>query len=138
MNPTSLESFPDTQYHADARLVTWHPRGVLDDELLDRVADFVELEEQIADAPFNRFTDFDQLTDIRLKIGHVFQVTGRRGASYVGAPVKSALCCKWVVGFGIARLYEELMKGAAIEVRAFHHRKEAADWLGVSEEILLP
>jgi len=40
------------------------------------------------------------------------------------------------VGFGIARMYESLMKGTPIDARAFRDRVTAAIWLDVPAEIL--
>ena len=132
-----LKGFPETRWYADVRLVTWHPRGVLDDELADRIIDFMESEERIADAPFHRYADFDGLTEIQLKFGHAFRIAERRKAFYGGGPpVKSAIYCDWIVGFGMARLYAELMKDCPIEVRAFRDRKAAAEWLGVPVDLL--
>ena len=50
--------------------------------------------------------------------------------------MKSALFSEDWVGFGIARLYESLMKETLIEVRAFRDRAKAAVWLDVPPEIL--
>ena len=132
-----LKGFPETRWHADVRLMTWHPRGVLDDELADRVIAFIESEERIAEAPFNRYTDFSGLTGIRLTFGHAFQLAERRKVTSAGrGPVKSAIFCDWIVGFGMARLYAALMRDSPIELRAFRSREEAAEWLEVPMEIL--
>jgi hypothetical protein len=40
------------------------------------------------------------------------------------------------VGFGVALLYESLMKETLIDARAFRDRANAAVWLGVPAEIL--
>jgi hypothetical protein len=50
--------------------------------------------------------------------------------------VKSALFSEDWVGFGIARLYESLMKETLIEARAFRDRAKAAAWLSVPSGIL--
>jgi hypothetical protein len=133
-----LKAFPYTQYYPEARLVTWHPRGVLDDELADRIVEFTDSEERIADAPFNRYTDFNGLIEIRLKFGHAFQIAEHRRTLYTGETVKSAFVSDWVIGLGMARMYAALMEGSPIEVRAFRSRSDAAAWLGVREEILHP
>ncbi len=119
--------------------MTWHPRGVLDDPLLDEIAAFVQAQEQVTTAqPFNRFTDFSGLMEIRLQIGHVFKVAETRIRAHADlAPVKSAFFCDKFVGFGIAQLYETLMEGSSIQVRAFCDRTAAAEWLGVPVEVLL-
>ena len=131
--------FPHASYHAKWELITWHPRGVLDDKLLDEIVAFAEVQEQVATAPpFHRFTDFNGLTEIRLQIGHVFQVAIERSAVQGDfPPVKSAFFCDKIVGFGVARMYEALMEGSFIQVRAFRDRAEAAEWIGVPLEILV-
>jgi len=126
------------RYYPEARLVTAHPRGVFDDEVADRIIEFIESQEHIAETPFHRYMDFNGLTEIHLKVGHVFNLAEHRRADYVGERVKSAFVSDWVVGLGIARMYERLMEGAPIEVRAFRSRTAAAEWLGVREEILHP
>lgn len=139
MNEALLQAFPGVRFHEDLRLVTWHPQGVFDGALADRLVQFIEAQEQVEDTPFNRYTDLSGLTDIRLKIGHAFQIARRRRSGYVGdLPVKSAFFCDRVVGFGIARLYETLMEGAPIEVRAFRTREAAAEWLNVPLPDLQP
>ena len=53
-------------------------------------------------------------------------------------PVKSAFFAETTVGYGIARMYESLMEGAMIQVRAVRTRAAAAEWLGVPLDVLLP
>src|SRR5215213_2635346 len=118
------KAFPGTLYYPKLRLVTWHPRGVLSDALADQVVDFVEMEERIQDAPFNRFTDLSGLTDIRLRVDHFFEVGRRRAAA--GQRVQSAFFAEKPVRFYVATMYEMLMENAAIDVRAFSQREAAA------------
>ena len=135
--PAGALPFPDTRYHASWRLMTWQPRGTLDDDLLDRVMDFAELEERSIEGPFNRFADLSALTEIRLKIGHVFKIAEHRREALAGhEPVKTAIYAPTVVGFGIARMYEHLMEGSLIEVRPFRELAAAAEWLDVPVAIL--
>ena len=135
--PPALTAFPHTRYHAAWRLSTWHPRGVLDDALLDQVVAFIVSKEHVAELPFDRFTDFNGLTEIHLKVGHVFDIVhDRREEDAARAPVKSAFFADKIVAFGMARMYEALMEGSSIQVRAFRDRQEAAQWLGVPVEIL--
>src|SRR4051794_32571614 len=112
-----MERFDHTRFHPGCRLLTWHPRGELDDDLADRIVSLVESEEHLHGAPFNRYADFSQLASIHLKIGHMFQIAGHRRE--VNQSVKSAFFADTAVGFGIARMYESLMGGAVIQVRAF-------------------
>ncbi len=130
------KDFPHTRYYPKFRLRTWHPRGLLNDAFADRIAKFVELEEEIQKAPFNRYTDFSRLTEVRLRIDHFSEFAERRRK--VSKPVKSALFADKPVSFFIARLYEMLMNKATIKVRVFRKRKAAAEWLGVPLKILEP
>ena len=131
-----LKTFDHTRFHRECKLFTWHPRGEFDDALADEIVGLIESEEQFHETPFSRYTDLSQLTNIRLKIGHVFQIAERRRE--VPLPVKSAIFADSTVGFGIARMYESLMEGAPIHVRAFRERTDAAQWLGVPVDVLQP
>ena len=104
--------------------------------MLDEIAEWVcNIEKSFAS--FERFVDFSRLTSVAVRTNHVFSFARKRAEQFAGfAPVKSALFCEDWVGFGIARLYESLMKGTPIEARAFRDRAEAALWLGVPAEIL--
>ena len=133
-----LQTLPHMRFHAEARLLTWHPQGALDDQLLDRVVEFAEAEEAAAEQPFNRFGDLDGLTGIKLSFGHLYRVSQRRRAAYPWRePVKSAIYCSRGVGFAFAQIYAALMEGGLNEVRAFRSREAAAEWLGVPVEILV-
>jgi hypothetical protein len=131
-----LKTIPDTRYYPEWRLLTWHPRGLFDDALADKIIAVIGSEERLEEVPFHRYTDFSGLTHVRLKVGHVFQIAkNRRGALEL---VKSAFFSDTTVGLGIARMYEALMEEAIIHVRAFRERAAAAEWLGVPLEILQP
>jgi hypothetical protein len=133
---TLLKTIPHTRYYPDWRLLTWHPRGLLDDAFADRIVGVIGSEERIEEVPFHRYADFSGLTHIRLKVGHVFDLAKQRSA--VSEPVKSAFFSDTIVGLGIARMYEALMEGAMLQVRAFRERAAAGEWLGVPLEILQP
>jgi hypothetical protein len=129
-------AFPRTLYFPKWKLVTWHPRGVLNDAFADQIVEFVELTERIQDAPFDRYTDFSGLTDIRLKVDHFFDIGRRRRKAR--EPAKSAFFADKQVSFFIAQMYEMIMEKAMIEVRAFQKRAAAAEWLGVPIKVLEP
>jgi hypothetical protein len=131
-----LKTFPHTRYYPEWRLLTWHPRGLFDDALADKLIEVIGSEERVEEEPFHRYSDFSGLTHIRLKVGHVFQIAKHRHS--VPEPVKSAFFSDTIVGLGIARMYEALMEEATIQVRAFRERAAAAEWLGVPLEILQP
>jgi hypothetical protein len=131
------ELFPYAHYHADRHLVTWFPTGVLDDERADRIVEFLEWQEPIAE-PFHRYTDMTGHTRIQIGLDHVVRLARRRKRSYKGPLVKSAFFAVRLISLSVARMYEELMQGSQINVRTFRDRAETAKWLGVPVEILHP
>src|SRR3954470_10426303 len=128
------KAFPRTWYYPQWHLVQWYPQGVLNEVFADQILQFVEMEERIQDAPFDRFTDFSGLSDVRLSTSHVFQTARRR--IIAKQPVKSAFFANRTISFSIAQMYERLMSGAMIEVRAFDDRAAAAEWLAVPLDVL--
>jgi hypothetical protein len=117
-------------------LVAWQPQGVLDDRLLDEIGEWLCAIEETS-PPSKRFVDLSRLTMVAVRTSHVFKFARKRAEQFAGVtPVKSALFSQDWVGFGIARLYESLMKETPIDARAFLDRAKAAVWLGVPAEIL--
>jgi len=141
MNEASVEyvlkNFPGTRYYPRFKLTTWHPQGVLDVALADKVIEFVEWEEYIQDAPFDRYADFSGIAEIRIGVDSIIEIARRRRS--VREPVKSALFGNDRVRLEVAQSYERLMRDATmIQVRSFSTRKAAAAWLEVPETILDP
>ena len=141
MNEASVEyvlkNFPGTRYYPKFKLTTWHPVGVLDAALADKVIEFIEWEEHIQQAPFDRYTDFSAITEIRIGVDRIIEIARHRRV--VREPVKSALFGNDRATFEVAQSYERLMGGATmIQVRSFSDRKAAAEWLEVPETILDP
>ena len=123
------------QYPAH-NLVAWQPEGVLDDRLLDNIGEWLCAIEETS-PPSKRFIDLSRLTMVAVRTSHVFKFARKRAEQFAGdRPVKSALFSEDWVGFGIARLYESLMKETPIDARAFRDRAKAAVWLDVPAEIL--
>jgi hypothetical protein len=129
-----LKSFPRTSYFPKWNLVTWHPRGVFDDTLADQIIAFIEMEEHVQAAPFDRYVDLSGLTHVRLYAGHVFDIAKRRHRAK--DQVKSAFWTDKTVTMILAHMYEMFMYSATIKVRAFEREKDAAEWLQVPIEIL--
>jgi hypothetical protein len=123
------KAFPRTWFHPRWHLLTWYPRGVLNEAFADQVIEFIEMEESIQDAPFDRYTDLSGLTHIRIGIDHIIHTARRRRT--VKQPARSAFFADNPMTLGVARSYELLMADAMIEVRAFKERRAAAQWLEV-------
>ena len=104
--------------------------------MLDEIAQWL-LDIEKVTRPFKRFVDFSKLTEVAIHTHHVFDFAQRRAKQFAGVePVRTALFCEHWVGFGIALLYEELMKNTPIQARAFRDLAKAAPWLNVPVEIL--
>jgi hypothetical protein len=131
-----LKGFPGTRYFPKFKLTTWHPKGVLDQPLADKLVAFIEWEEYIQAAPFDRYADLSGLTEIRVSLDHVLDTAQRR--RFVPEPVKTALFAEKPNSLELAQTYERLMEGAVITVRAFSDRQTAAEWLEVPPSILQP
>ena len=134
----TLPMLPHMRAHPELRLLTWHPKGVLDDELVNHVVVLAEAGEAAAAQPFHRFTDLNGLSGVKLSFGLLYRVSQRRRTAYTGdVRVKSAFYCSRGVGYASARIYAALMQNAPIEVRAFQSLEAAAEWLEVPVEILI-
>jgi hypothetical protein len=132
-----LKNFPGTRYYPRFKLTTWHPRGVLDAALGEKIIAFIQWEEYIQEAPFDRYTDLSGITEIRTTVGHVTEIARRR--RFVPEPVKSAFFAANPAQLEVAQGYERLMKDAImIQVRTFSDRNTAGEWLGVPPNILEP
>jgi hypothetical protein len=123
------KAFARTWFHPRWHLLTWYPRGVLNEAFADQVIEFIEMEESIQEAPFDRYADLSGLTHIRIGIDHLIHTARRRRK--VKQPAKSALFADNPMTFGVVHSYELLMSDAMIEVRAFKERRAAAQWLEV-------
>jgi len=133
---TIVPGSADARHYPAYNLLAWQPQGILGDQLLDDMGEWICHIEK-ASAPFNRFVDLSRLTEVALRTRHVFEFARKRAEQFAGAtPVKSALFSEDWVTFGIAQLYEVLMRGTPIDARAFHDRAKAAAFLGVPAEVL--
>lgn len=132
-----LKDFPGTRYYPTFKLITWHPQGTFNADLANKIVAFIESEEYIQDAPFDRYMDLSGIAEIRIGIGSMIEIARRR--RFVRQPVKSALFGHDRARLELAQTCEHLMHDATmIQVRSFSNRKAAAEWLEVPETILRP
>jgi hypothetical protein len=130
-----LKDFPGALYYPKHRLMTWHPIGIFDAALADEVRQFIEWEEHVQDAKFDRYIDLSGVTQVRISLQRLSEIARRRRR--VLQRVSSAIFSDKKSSFIIAQTYESLMEEAvAITVRAFRERELAAQWLGVPAAIL--
>ena len=130
---------PDIEFHEDIRLLIYRPRGVIDEAAVQKVVDVLEDLEAKLQKPFNRFADTLAADEVELNFKYVIQVSLCRRVSYAGhPPVKSAILATDSTMIHYARLHALLTQGSPINVRVFKDREEAAKWLGVPVEALIP
>jgi len=132
------EQFPTARFHADLRLMTWHPTGILTNERADRAVEFLESTEKLEGRPFHRYIDMTGYTRIQIDIDHIVRLARRRKRSYKGAVVKSGFYAARLLSLSIAQMYAELLAESRIQVCIFRDRALAADWLGVPVTVLQP
>jgi hypothetical protein len=129
---------PDVQFHKNARLLVYRPRGLLNESAINKVLSALEDLEAELQEPFNRFSDTVAADEIELNFKYVIQFSLHRRVSYAGRPpVKSAILATDSTMIHYAKLHALLTQGSPINVRIFKDRKEAAKWLGVPVELLV-
>jgi hypothetical protein len=127
----------DVQFHEDAHLFVWKPRGVLDESALNNVLGCLEDLEAKLQVPFNRFSDTLAAHEVELNFKYIIQVSLHRRLAYTGRPpVKSAILATDATAIHYGRLHAVLTQGSPIKVRVFQDREEAAQWLAVPVELL--
>jgi len=128
----------DLRHYPAHNLIIWRPEGVFDDRLLDQIGEWLCSIERTS-PPCDRFIDLSGLTEVAVRTNHVFDFARQRADQLAGAqPMKSAIFTEDWVGFGISRMYETLMEGTSIDVRAFRDPAKVALWLNVPAAILQP
>ncbi len=130
---------PELEFYEDIRLLIYRPRGVVDEAAVKKVVSVLEDLEAKLQKPFNRFSDTLGADEVELNFKYVIQVSLCRRLSYTGhPPVKSAILATDSTMIHYARLHALLTQGSPINVRVFQDRGEAAEWLGVPIETLVP
>jgi hypothetical protein len=130
---------PDVEFHEDIRLLIYRPHGAIDEAAIKRIVSVLEDLEAKLQEPFNRFSDTLEADEVELNFKYVIQVSLCRRLSYAGhPPVKSAILATDSTMIHYGRLHAVLTQGSPINVRIFKDRGEAAKWLGVPVEVLIP
>src|SRR5215510_15580754 len=128
---------PDIEFHEDIRLLIYRPRGLINEEEINRVIGVIEGIEAASPEPFNRFSDTSETHEVELNFRYVIQASLHRRLSHKGrAPVKSAILATDSTLIHYARMLALLTEGSSIKVRVFQDREAAAKWLGVPLELL--
>jgi hypothetical protein len=135
---------PDVIFHDDIRLMVFRPGGVLNENRVNMIVEFLDKEEARGEKPFNRFTDTSGLVAIDLDFGFVFRVALHRRLVYTlhsyaddrRQPIKSAFYVTSPAAAEVVKTHALVTEHSPIQVAMFKDLAEAAKWLGVSQETL--
>ena len=127
----------DVEFHEDIRLLIYRPRGVLNEQSVDKIVRIIgDLESKLHE-PFDRFFDTSGHDEVELNFRHVIQISLYRVMSYMDRPpVKSAILATDSTITHYCQLHAIITEDSPIKVRIFQELGEAAQWLGVSPQRL--
>jgi hypothetical protein len=128
---------PDVEFHEDIRLLVYRPHGTLNEASVNKIVKIVgDLEARLKE-PFNRFFDTLGHDEIELNFRYVIQISIHRVLSYGDRPpVKSAILVTDSTIAHYCQLHAIITEDSPITVRIFQERDKAAQWLGVSADLL--
>jgi hypothetical protein len=125
-------------FRKDLSLMLWKPHGILNEVLVNEIVAFIDVAEERASKPFNRFADLSALDMVDLNFKLVFHIAlHRRRASVPRSPVKSAFYVTSLATAHYAKLHAMLTDYSTLDVALFTERESAAKWLRVPVEVLM-
>ncbi len=124
-------------FRKDLSLMLWKPHGILDELLVNEIAAYIDVAEERASKPFNRFADLSALDMVDLNFKFVFQIALHRRLSVPHLPVKSAFYVTNPATARYAKLHAMLTDYSTLDVAVFTERQAAAEWLSVPVEALM-
>jgi hypothetical protein len=123
---------PDVEFHEDIRLLIYRPRGLLNEQSVNKIVNVIEDLEANLQQPFNRFFDTLGHDEVELNFRYIIQISLHRVLSYMDRPaVKSAILATDNTIIHYCQLHAIITKNSPIHVRIFKEREETAQWLGV-------
>jgi len=132
MEKAAMKLPPDMKFYEDIRLLIYSPRGLLNEQSVNKIVSVIEDLEANLQQPFNRFFDTRGHDEVELNFRFIIQISLHRVLSYKGRPpVKSAILATDNTIIHYCQLHAIITKDSPIHVRIFKEREEAAQWLGV-------
>ena len=123
---------PDVEFHEDIRLLIYRPRGLLNEQSVNKIVNVIEDLEANLQQPFNRFFDTLGHDEVELNFRYIIQISLHRVLSCMDRPaVKSAILATDNTIIHYCQLHAIITKNSPIHVRIFKEREETAQWLGV-------
>ena len=125
-------------FRKDLSLLLWKPHGILNELLVNEIVAFIDIAEERASKPFNRFADLSALDMVDLNFKLVFHIAlHRRRASVTRSPVKPAFYVTSLAAAHYTKLHAMLTDYSTLDVALFTERESAAKWLSVPVEVLM-
>ena len=116
----------------------WKPHGILNELLVNEIVAFIDVAEERASKPFNRFADLSALDMVDLNFKLVFHIAlHRRLVSVPHSPVQSAFYVTSPATAHYAKLHAMLTDNSTLDVALFTEREAAAKWLDVPVEVMM-
>ena len=98
----------------------WKPHGILDEGIVNEIVAFIDLAEERASKPFNRFADLSALDMVDLNFKFVFHIAlHRRLVSASHSPVKSAFYVTSPATAHYAKVHAMLTDHSPLDVALF-------------------
>lgn len=126
---------PHVAFREDFSLLLWKPQGALGEHEVNNILAFIAEEEALSDAAELRFIDTSALTAVDLNFNYVFHVSLYRRLTRTNRPSLKTACFVNDEAFAhYFKLHLMMTDHSPLQVRIFHDRAEAAQWLGVPVE----
>ena len=127
----------DVSFHPGPRLMIYRPRGILSEDRVEKIVEFLEKAEDKAVRPFNRFTDLSKLDALDLDFKTIIRVSLNRRLFYSQhPPVKSAFYVTSPAAARVVNVHAILTDHSPLVVKMFKELVSAAKWLDVSLTLL--
>jgi hypothetical protein len=125
-------------FRKDLSLMLWKPQGMLNELLVNEIVAFIDVAEERASKPFNRFADLSALDMVDLNFKLVFHIALRRRLVFAShSPVKSAFYVTSPATAHYAKMHAMLTDYSTLDVALFTEREAAAKCLSVPVEVLM-
>jgi hypothetical protein len=115
----------------------YRPRGILTEDRLAKIVEFLEKAEDNAVQPFDRFTDLSKLDALDLDFKTMIRVSLHRRLFYSRhPPIKSAFYVTSPAAARVVKVHAILTDHSPLVVKMFKELGAAAKWLDVSVNTL--
>ena len=128
---------PNVSFHPAPRLMVYRPQGILTEDRLQAIVEFLEKAEDKAKAPFHRFTDLSKLDALDIDFKTMIRISLHRRLSYGQYPaIKSAFYVTSPAAARVVKVHVILTDHSPLQAKMFKELDAAAKWLEVPRSTL--